>query len=101
MTLDEFHKSAVAGIEPSGLALPLRALWWAARGNWASAHDLIDEDETPDGMWVHAHLHREEGDLSNARYWYGRAGKPEFTGTIEDEWASITSELLESNRKAR
>ncbi len=94
MTVDEFRKSAGSSTEPSGLTLPLRALWWVATGQWKAAHDLIDEDETPDGMWVHAHLHRQEGDISNARYWYGRAGKPEFNGPIEAEWDEIVSALL-------
>lgn len=94
MTLDEFRKTASAGTEPLGLTRPLRALWWAARGEWERAHGMIDDDETPDGMWVHAHLHRQEGNLANARYWYDRAGKPERTGSIEEEWKTITSQLL-------
>jgi len=93
MTLDEFRKT-LGGSEPDGLSPPLRALWWAARGDWTRAHDTIDDSEAPDGMWVHAHLHRQEGDQSNARYWYDRAGKPEFTGSIEEEWTAIASELL-------
>lgn len=94
MTLEEFRKTIEAGTEPVDLAPPLRALWWAARGDWPRAHDTIDDSEEPDGMWVHAHLHRQEGDKSNARYWYKRAGKPEFIGSIEAEWESLAVDLL-------
>lgn len=94
MTVDEFRRSAATEIEPA-VTPPLRALWWAARGNWERAHQMANDITTPAGAWIHAHLHREEGDLSNARYWYSRAGKPEFKGSIEAERESIVSALLE------
>jgi hypothetical protein len=93
MTVDEFRKT-VSAPEPPALSLPLQALWWAARGDWARAHGTVDDSEAPDGMWVHAHLHRQEGDASNARYWYNLAKKPEFAGSIEEEWTAIAAELL-------
>ena len=94
MTLDDFKNSLSATAEPSGLTPPLRALWWAGRGEWDRAHQMTNAIDTPTGAWIHAHLHRQEGDLANARYWYGRAAKPEFDGSIEAEWAAIVSALL-------
>ena len=98
MTLQQFRQTAVDGAQPDGLTLPLLALWWAARGDWDRAHGTIDDSEATDGMWVHAHLHRQEGDLSNARYWYDKAGKPEFKGSIEQEWETIAAALLARDR---
>jgi hypothetical protein len=65
--------------EIAGLALPLRALWHAAHGNWETAHQLVQDDPTQESAWVHAYLHRVEGDVANARYWYHQAGKPPAT----------------------
>jgi hypothetical protein len=93
MKLQQF-RTTLRGNEPEGLTPPLRALWWAGHGDWARAHDLANAIDSPTGAWIHAHLHRQEGDLSNARYWYDRAGKPEFIGSIDAEWDSIVSELV-------
>lgn len=101
MTLDDFKRTIATGTEPPGLAPPLRALWWAGRGDWDRAHQMVSDLDNPTGAWIHAHLHRQEGDLPNARYWYGCAGKPEFTGTIDAEWSAIAGELLESSRTGR
>ena len=64
----------------------LRALWHDAQGNWQAAHEVAQEVDTRDGAWVHAYLHRGEGDPANAAYWYRRAGKPPCTGPLEAEW---------------
>lgn len=72
---------------------PLAALWLAARGDWSAAHMAVQKGATPDESWVHAYLHRKEGDVPNARYWYDRAGKPEFTGSLEAEWAALVQAL--------
>jgi len=78
----------------------LHALWNDAQGNWSAAHEFAQEVETPDGAWVHAYLHRKEGDAFNAAYWYRRAGKPVVTGPLPDslqaEWNSIATSLLSS-----
>lgn len=98
MTVAEF--AATLGFdEPSSLSLALQALWHDARGNgdWNCAHDLLQDDQTSDGSWVHAYLHRREGDLANAGYWYRRAGKPTPTGSQEAEWDSIVETLLNDN----
>ena len=98
MNLDEFH-SFVKRLEqpPTELSLPLVALWWDAKGDWTKAHDSAQQDESRDGSWVHAYLHRKEGDSSNAGYWYGRAGKPHFGGSLDEEWAAIAAALLQES----
>ena len=93
MTLDDF-KATLKEDEPADLTPPLRALWWAGRGDWDRAHHIANEIDTPSGALIHAHLHRQEGDLSNARYWYGRAGHLESTESIAAEWDTIASSLL-------
>ena len=96
MTFEEFEVSVAANSEPAeGLAPALQALWWDAKGDWNLAHEACQGAGTSDGDWVHAYLHRKEGDISNARYWYSRCGKPEFSGTLEDEWASIAKALID------
>lgn len=73
---------------------PLAALWHDAQGNWEQAHTLVQDDSSADAAWVHAYLHRKEGDISNGRYWYTRAGKPECTQPLDDEWAAIASVFI-------
>lgn len=75
-------------------APPLRALWLDARGDWDDAHKCVDACADGDSMWVHAYLHRKEGDPSNARYWYGRAGRPPRETPLETEWSEIATALL-------
>ena len=91
-------KASLANATPSSdLAPPLAALWWAAKGDWDAAHKIVMNEDTKDAAWVHAYLHRVEGDLSNAGYWYRRAGKPEAKDTIEAEWQRIVG-ALEGNK---
>ena len=71
----------------------LKALGLAASGNWDGAHKLVQDDPSPEAAWVHAHLHRVEGDLSNAGYWYRRAGKPVPTGDLDQERLAIEKAL--------
>jgi hypothetical protein len=94
MNLAEFQLSQNQSTPPSGLSLALQALWFDAKGDWEKAHDLAQRDGGSSGDWVHAYLHRKEGDASNARYWYNRAGKPVYSGSLEDEWAAISDTLL-------
>jgi hypothetical protein len=93
MNLEAF-KASLAETAPPAVSLPLQALWHDAKGDWHRAHDLLQDDDTPAGSWVHAYLHRKEPDLSNAAYWYRRAGKAVATGSLEEEWESVASELL-------
>jgi|SRR5450432_1355467 len=66
MTVEEFRASVTGTEPPQALSVPLTALWWDAKGDWARAHGLVDELDSMDGMAVHAYLHRKEGDASNA-----------------------------------
>jgi len=95
MTVDEFRSTAAAGIRPEGMTPALQALWEDARGNWSSAHDLAQNIDGKTGAWVHAYLHRKEGDASNAGYWYRRAGQPPAEDSLEKEWERLVKVLLE------
>ena len=79
---------------PAGLAGPLEGLWWAAKGDWDRAHRTVQDDESRDAAWVHAYLHRVEGDLANAGYWYRTARQPVARGALDEEWAAIAAVLL-------
>ncbi|MGE0723300.1 MAG: hypothetical protein AB7O45_02935 [Alphaproteobacteria bacterium] len=94
MTLAELKASIAADRPPEGAGDALAALWWAAKGDWDRAHHHAQQDESADGAWVHAHLHRIEGDLSNAGGWYQRAGKPAADGPLAEEWDRIAESLL-------
>src|SRR5262245_23379404 len=95
MTLEAFHASVRETTSPGAdLAPLLRALWHDARGDWDRAHQLAQEVETRDGAWVHAYLHRKEGDPDNARYWYRRAGRAESSAPLDLEWDEIARALL-------
>ena len=94
MKADGLWTSARNEAPPPGLDVCLHALWLDAHGDWNAAHELIDDVEAADAAWVHAYLHRKEGDASNAGYWYSRAGRTQFTGELADEWHAIAEELL-------
>lgn len=94
MTLDEFQASLSDAEPPARLSTPLQALWWDAKGDWNRAHDAAQAGEDADSAWVHAYLHRKEGDLGNAGYWYRRAGRPAATGSLDDEWALLARALI-------
>jgi hypothetical protein len=79
---------------PPGLAPAVEALWHAANGFWERAHDAAQKRDDAAGAWVHAYLHRMEGDEEIARYWYGRAGRPVATAPHGDEWEEIVKALL-------
>jgi hypothetical protein len=79
---------------PAGLSAPLAALWHIEKGDWDAAHVLVQDDGSRAGAWVHAHIHRMEGDLWNARYWYGRAGQPVAEGDLDSERGGILAALL-------
>jgi hypothetical protein len=93
-TMDDITASLAQSAPPAGLSLPLQALWWDAKGDWARAHECAQADEGPDGSWVHAFLHRREGDLANAGYWYRRAGRQPAQGSLDDERTAIFVALL-------
>ena len=82
-----------AAPEPT-LSPPLAALWWAVKGDWDQAHRIAQDNSGAEAAWVHAYLHRVEGDLGNATYWYRQAGQPVAKDTLEAEWERIVSALL-------
>jgi hypothetical protein len=89
-----FQASLAAATPPAGLSAALEALWWDAKGDWGTAHQRAQASEDDAGSWVHAYLHRKEGDLSNAGYWYRRARRPVSAASLAEEWAAIASALL-------
>ncbi len=94
MTVDDFRQSLSASKPPAGLSHALAGLWWDCKGDWKRAHESAQQDEGPEGSWVHAYLHRKEGDQSNAAYWYNRAGKPVCREPLDAEWVNIAKDLL-------
>jgi len=94
MTVDDFRESLTAVEPPPELTLALTGLWWDGKGNWTRAHESAQQDEGTEGSWVHAYLHRKEGDQDNAAYWYRRAGKPVCKDSLDTEWLSIVRDLL-------
>jgi hypothetical protein len=94
MEYDDFVASLAAFVPPEGTLGLLRALWLDARGDFDAAHGIAQDMDTPDGARVHAYLHRKEGDLPNARYWYRRAGQPEEVGSLSLEWEKLVRHLL-------
>ena len=95
MDLETLKETLAGSAPPDGLSLAARALWWEAKGEWAKAHECAQQQDDATGNWVHAYLHRREGDLANAGYWYRRAGKPPAAVSLDDEWAEIARALLE------
>ena len=81
---------------PTHHSLIVQALWHDAQGDWEAAHNSAQDDQTELGSWMHAYLHRKEGDVGNARYWYSSAGRPVFKGTLDEEWQAIAVEALGS-----
>ncbi len=94
MTFEDFKKSGSLANPPQNLPPLLRALWFDAKGDWNASHNLAQEIETSDGSWVHAYLHRKEGDDSNASYWYRKAGKKMPDISLGKEWEEIATTLL-------
>jgi hypothetical protein len=93
-TLDQFVASLHGELPDTEWPPLLVALWWDGKGEWDRAHGIAQEVESAEGAWVHAHLHRKEGDEANAGYWYRRAGKPLSRQAIEAEWQEIVQSLI-------
>ena len=95
MTFETFSSSLAETMPPAGCSPALQSLWWARKGEWDRAHSVVQQHEgEPDCDWVHGHLHRQEGDLENARQWYRDAGKAMPDMGLEEEWKAIAAELL-------
>ena len=100
MSMADF-KASLSGAAPApDLDAPLAALWWTAKGCWDEAHKIVQDQETADAAWVHAYLHRVEGDLGNAGYWYRQANKPVASDPLETEWERLVSALLQAGGRA-
>lgn len=93
MTVEGFRASLAAGAPPAGLSPPLRALWHAGRDEWDVAHEIVQAEDSAEAALVHAHLHRVEGDLANAGYWYRRAGRPVAEVSTAEEWGALVAAL--------
>jgi hypothetical protein len=94
MTLEQFRRTLAEDTAPGQLSPALRAMWEDAKGRWSDAHAIAQDIEDRTGSWIHAYLHRKEGDLGNAAYWYRRAGRPAAHDALEDEWERIVLRLL-------
>jgi len=100
VTLAEFQ-ATLADANPPDVSLLLVSLWHDARGNWEKAHNIAQDVDDEDGSWVHAYLHRKEGDLGNAGYWYRRASRPVASGSLNVEWNAIVDALLATSPRAK
>lgn len=94
MDLTAFKASTEADEPPKALKGPALALWHAHKGNWHKAHEIVQDDNSEDAAWVHAHLHRVEGDHANAGYWYRRAGKAIADNPLSEEWDEAARDIL-------
>jgi hypothetical protein len=97
VTLQDFRATLSSATPPGGLSPALLALWHDGRDDWTTAHAIAQDIDGATGAWVHAYLHRKEGDLSNARYWYRAASRPAATGSLADEWGAIVGSLLDDH----
>jgi len=91
-----FEDSLAATTPPADIPAAAQALWYERRGDWKRAHEIAQEIPGSDGAWVHAYLHRREGDTANAAYWYRQAGQPIARGNLDEEWRSIVEALLKA-----
>ena len=94
MDLTQFRATVAQGAPPEGISFALQTLWWDAKGDWDRAHGCAQQDEGKTGSAVHAYLHRKEGDMRNAGGWYSRAGREPPTVSLDEEWRSLTEEML-------
>ena len=94
MNVAAFIASLDGAAPAPDLNAPLAGLWWAAKGDWDQAHRIVQYDQGRDAAWVHAYLHRVEGDLGNAGYWYRQAGQIAAKDSLEAEWERMVSALL-------
>jgi len=94
MTFEQFRATLTGNEPPHDLSSELRALWHDARGDWNAAHQVAQDIDSQSGSLIHAYLHRKEGDLSNASYWYRRAGRSVVKDSLEEEWKRLVNEEL-------
>lgn len=100
LTFTQFKQSLAEDNPPKDISVYLQALWYDAKNNWHKAHDLINDMEDNTAAWIHAYLHRKEGDISNAHYWYNRANKTMPLLSLDTEWEDITDTIINENNTA-
>lgn len=93
-TLAEFKESLSSDQPAAGLSVQLKSLWYDGKGNWKKAHDEVDQLSDQSSAWVHAYLHRKEGDIWNADYWYSRARQKRPDVSLEEEWEALVEAFL-------
>lgn len=96
MNFEDFRRSLDQPAPPPDAGSLLQALWHEARGDWTRAHEITQDLDGRPAARLHAYLHRREGDLANAGYWYRRAGAKMHEGTLDSEWEALVRELLTS-----
>ena len=94
MNFTTFKQSLSGNEPPEDLSVYLKALWYDAKGDWDKAHELVQDVPDKNASWIHAYLHRKEGDNSNAGYWYTRSGKKVSVVSLQKEWEEIVSALI-------
>jgi hypothetical protein len=94
MNAETFVGSVDGREPPPWVSEPLRALWWDRKGDWDRAHGIAQQIPTAQGSAVHAYLHREEGVLWNADYWYSQAGRERPDIPLDQEWELLVEEML-------
>lgn len=94
MNVTAFKESLEQPHPPASASVYLQALWYDAKGNWQQAHELIQDVPDKTASWIHAYLHRKEGDIWNADYWYSKAGKKRPAHSLSEEWEQITAALI-------
>ena len=95
MNLEEFKKSLSSSKPPENIASHLKALWYAGKDDWESSHNIAQDIHDKNGSWIHAYLHRVEGDTFNANYWYNKAGRRMPGYSYQQEWEEISLALME------
>jgi hypothetical protein len=94
MTFDEFNASLASSSPPAGISVYLQSLWYDGKDDWEKSHEVIQDINDKTAAWIHAYLHRKEGDVFNANYWYNRAGRKMPGDALEKEWREIVEEIL-------
>ncbi len=92
--LEAFKETLTADRPPGAASIYLQALWYDGKGDWNGSHELIQDLPDKNASWIHAYLHRKEGDIWNADYWYRKAGKKRPAVTLEEEWAQLVQAFL-------
>lgn len=94
MNFDDFKASLKDSHPPAGINKLAEAMWYDGKGDWEMAHNISQDINSEEGSWIHAYLHRKEGDLGNASYWYSRAGRTRPQVSLDEEWEVIVREVL-------